>query len=149
MHGWGHTRLGTEEMLQLFLRPQSSFCSVPSEFHLLIFLKPMLWFIPLLSFPPLWYIYARTKTTHKGDDMEKKKNIFLNRDGKLATLLQILIASMTFLLISIIGQGIITGLLYKLTHMNLLPSTVLESYFLSGILPETFLNILAGSLILL
>lgn len=81
--------------------------------------------------------------------MEKKKNIFLNRDGKSATLLQILIASMTFLLISIIGQGIIAGLLYKLTQMNLLPPTVLESYFLSGILPETFLNILAGSLILL
>lgn len=77
------------------------------------------------------------------------KNIFLNKDGRLRTTLQIIIAAMTFLLISLVGQTVIGSTIFSLTESGVLPKVVMTNYFLSGILPEVLLNVVAGGCILL
>lgn len=80
--------------------------------------------------------------------MEKKRGIFLNEDGCLRTTPQILIVAFTFLLISMVGQSLVTTVLFGLTNAGVLPAGITESYFWSGLIPETVLNFLAGGMIL-
>lgn len=80
--------------------------------------------------------------------MNSIKKIFIHKDGYLRSTLQIIMASFTFLFISIMGQDIIARVLNALIQSNVLPANIYESYFLTGILPEVCVNFISGLAIL-
>ncbi len=77
--------------------------------------------------------------------------IFMNKkDGHLRSGLQIAIAAFSFLFISMFGQGLVSRGLLELGMKGLLPQSIAENYFLTGILPEVIFNFVSvGVLILL
>lgn len=81
--------------------------------------------------------------------MKTIKKIFIHQDGYLRSTLQVLIAAFTFLLTTILGKDLIARLIYMMIENNTLPASVGDSYFLTGILPEAFLNFTAGFLIIM
>lgn len=80
--------------------------------------------------------------------MNSIKKVFIHKDGHLRSTLQILIASFTFLFISLTGQGMVGRLIYKLTESGILSANIYDSYFLTGILPEVCVNFISGLVIL-
>ncbi|MDO5517637.1 MAG: type II CAAX endopeptidase family protein [Clostridium sp.] len=81
--------------------------------------------------------------------MNNTRSTFVHKDGYLKTTLQILIASFTFLFTSIFGRDMISRGIYMLIENNILPASVFESYFLTGIIPEVILNLISAFLILM
>lgn len=76
------------------------------------------------------------------------RKIFIHEDGYLRTTLQILIAAFIFLIVATVGKDLIARGLYELVQSKVLSADIYDSYFLTGVLPETFVNFMSGLLIL-